>query len=312
MTLLAFAFGAGMLATVNPCGFAVLPAFLAYYVGESDDIGGAGRPSLLARLGRGFSVGFAVSAGFAAVFTASGLLVSLGLRSLVRAVPWAAVGIGGVLVLVGLALVAGRQVGLRVGKDLGPGQGRSCRRMVGFGAGYAVASLSCTLAVLLAVVAQATATSNPFQLAAVFIAYGAGAASVLVSLTVSASLAKATVATAIKRILPVVNRLGGAVLVISGAYLIAYWLPSLVGSGPNRSVAGLSEGPSSGLMSLLDANRGVVAAVGAAFALAGLAVAVLLFRQRSAGRWDDRQLGDCCADEASITGADPNRERVAG
>lgn len=31
--LLALAFGAGMLAPVNPCGFAMLPAFLAYATG---------------------------------------------------------------------------------------------------------------------------------------------------------------------------------------------------------------------------------------------------------------------------------------
>ncbi len=302
MTLLAFAFGAGMLSTVNPCGFAMLPAFLAYYVGDGED--GAEHQPLLARLGQGFSVGLAVSGGFAAVFTMSGLLVSLGLRSLVRAVPWAAVLIGGVLVVLGLALVAGRQVGLRVGKDLGPGQGRSYRRMVAFGAGYAVASLSCTLAVLLAVVAQATATSNPFQLIGVFAAYGAGAASILVALAVGAALAKATVAKGIKRVLPIVNRLGGAVLVLSGAYLVAYWVPSLVGSGPDRSVAGLSEGMSSRLMSLLDGNRGIVAGLGATLAVIGVAVAVLLRRQRDA---IDAVLGavdDCCEDGVSAANAD--------
>lgn len=302
MTLFAFAFGAGMLATVNPCGFAMLPAFLAYYVGDSDGEGDQRQP-LLARLGQGFSVGLAVSGGFAAVFTIAGLLVSLGLRSLVRAVPWAAVVIGGILVLLGLALVAGRQVGLRVGKDLGPGQGRSYKRMVAFGAGYAVASLSCTLAVLLAVVAQATATENPLQLVGVFVAYGAGAASILVALAVAASLAKATVANSIKRVLPVVNRLGGAVLVISGAYLVAYWLPSLIGSGPDRSVAGLSEGMSSRLMSLLDANRGVVAGVGAMLALAGAVVAVLLLRQRAALSGEIAELDDCCADPSGVAAA---------
>ena len=34
--LVAFAFGAGMLSTVNPCGFALLPAFLAYNLGSDN------------------------------------------------------------------------------------------------------------------------------------------------------------------------------------------------------------------------------------------------------------------------------------
>ena len=30
---LALAFSAGMIATVNPCGFAMLPAYLSYFLG---------------------------------------------------------------------------------------------------------------------------------------------------------------------------------------------------------------------------------------------------------------------------------------
>ena len=33
---LALAFGAGMLAVVNPCGFAMLPAYLSYFLGLDD------------------------------------------------------------------------------------------------------------------------------------------------------------------------------------------------------------------------------------------------------------------------------------
>ena len=33
---LAFAFGAGLLATVNPCGLALLPGFLGVYLGAGE------------------------------------------------------------------------------------------------------------------------------------------------------------------------------------------------------------------------------------------------------------------------------------
>ena len=39
---LALAFAAGMLATVNPCGFAMLPAYLSYFVGLEEDPAAAG------------------------------------------------------------------------------------------------------------------------------------------------------------------------------------------------------------------------------------------------------------------------------
>ena len=34
---LALAFAAGLVATVNPCGFAMLPAYLSYFVGTGDE-----------------------------------------------------------------------------------------------------------------------------------------------------------------------------------------------------------------------------------------------------------------------------------
>lgn len=36
MSRLAFAFGAGLLSPVNPCGFAMPPAFVGYYMGNAD------------------------------------------------------------------------------------------------------------------------------------------------------------------------------------------------------------------------------------------------------------------------------------
>jgi cytochrome c-type biogenesis protein len=84
VTLWLLAFGGGMLATVNPCGFAMLPAFIAYYFGDDD--GSQHRPLPISRrLGQGLSVGAALSLGFAGTFSVAGLLVAFGLRSLVGA-----------------------------------------------------------------------------------------------------------------------------------------------------------------------------------------------------------------------------------
>ncbi|MGI8627024.1 MAG: hypothetical protein ACR2J5_10725, partial [Geodermatophilaceae bacterium] len=68
---LAFAYGVGMLALVSPCGFMLLPAFLAYNVADSSGVESS-RPQ---RLGRALAVGLAVSVGFAGTFLVGGLLV---------------------------------------------------------------------------------------------------------------------------------------------------------------------------------------------------------------------------------------------
>ena len=67
---LLFAFSAGMVATVNPCGFAMLPSFVSYLLG-ADEPDFAAAPKRSARNARTAS-GAAAAAGFIAVFAAAG------------------------------------------------------------------------------------------------------------------------------------------------------------------------------------------------------------------------------------------------
>jgi cytochrome c-type biogenesis protein len=278
MTEVALAFTAGLLATVNPCGFAMLPAFLSFYLGATDP--DQQRPDRRGaqggRLGHGLAVGLAVSAGFAGVFVAAALLAAAGLSVLVRLVPWAALGIGLALVGLGGWLLVGRHLGLTVPSRRHPEVGRSYRRVVAFGAAYALASLSCTLAVLLALVGQALATASPLRLVTVLAGYALGAASVLVALSVSVALAKDALLQRVRRLLPVAGRLAGGLLVLSGLYLVAYWAPTLTHpSTPTvPALAGVGAALSARLTGLLLAGRGLFAGLAAAIAVgaAGLAI----------------------------------------
>lgn len=268
---LAFAFGAGMVSTVNPCGFAMLPAFLAYYVGATRE---DQTPSVAGRLALGLRTGVAVSAGFVAVFTVVGLLVAAGLRFLIGAVPWFAVVIGVVLVLLGLVLALGGRLPVRLNANRLMRGGDGPRSMMTFGAAYAVASLSCTLAVLLAVIGSTLASSSVLLLLGVFAAYGAGASTILLLLTVSTALASGALERGLRRVARVIDRVAGVILALSGAYLIAYWVPVLVGARPNGILSGSTSGVSGRLQALVGGNIGVVSAV-AALAI-GAAVLVLL------------------------------------
>jgi hypothetical protein len=149
-----------------------------------------------------------------------------------------------------------------------------------FGAAYATASLSCTLAILLVVVAQALAMSNPAGIVGVLAAYGAGAATVLTAVSVSTALARGAVARKLRRVLPYVGRLGGVLLVASGLYLVAYWLPVLTGSSTSP-VGGFSAVISGRLGDLVDANQRVLVAVALMLVAGGGFVAV---RSRRGGR----------------------------
>jgi cytochrome c-type biogenesis protein len=230
-----FAFGAGLLATVSPCAFVMLPSFLAISLGAAEQRDHAG---LLSRCAHGLAMGLAVSAAFSAVLVFAGLVLAAGMRALVDAIPWLAVAVGVGLVIAGAAMLAGRELGLAAVRRLGPRAptGRGYARAATFGVGYAVASLSCSIAVVLAVATQATATTNPVQVLAVFGAFAAGATSALLALSLSVALANGFIARAMRRVAPAVNPLAGVLLILSGAYLVAYWLPALLGhdeaSGP--------------------------------------------------------------------------------
>ncbi len=99
--LLALAFAAGMLAPVNPCGFALLPAWFTYTIGDTHD---APTP---VRLARSLRAGAALTLGFAGTLTAMGIAVSAGAHAVIGAAPWLGLAIGVALVLVGVVMLAG-------------------------------------------------------------------------------------------------------------------------------------------------------------------------------------------------------------
>ena len=63
----------GMVATVNPCGFAMLPAYLSYFLGLEDSEAEVPQASVA----QAVQVACAVAAGFLAVFALAGAAVEL-------------------------------------------------------------------------------------------------------------------------------------------------------------------------------------------------------------------------------------------
>lgn len=216
-TRLALAFTAGMLATINPCGLPMLPAYLGWFVTGDD---GDDRPPALA-VARAVIVALAVSVGFMAVFGALGAVVTSLTNEVESYTPWLTVVVGVALLALGIALMAGRQVRLPVPAIKSAGRARGIGAMVIYGASYAVASVSCTLGVFVFQVANTFGASWGTGLS-LFAAYGLGVAVVLVALSVSVALARRSVGQLLRRASQVIDRVAGVLLVLSGAYLVWY------------------------------------------------------------------------------------------
>ena len=215
----AIAFGAGLVATMNPCGFAMLPAYLSYFMGlnEDDD---RSRP---AAIRRALLIGGVMSVAFLVVFGTFGLLITAGFRAVIDWIPYIALGVGVLIVGLGIAMLFGYELTVALPKAKSAGKDKGIRGVFGFGLSYGVASLSCTLPVFLSVVATQLTAASFVSGVATFIVYGLGMAIMLIGVTIALALGKNTIVNKLRASARYINRIAGAVLVIAGTYIVWFW-----------------------------------------------------------------------------------------
>jgi cytochrome c-type biogenesis protein len=225
--LLTLAFTSGLLAPVNPYGFALLPTYLTHAASAPDSV-------LASRLVRAMGTGAALAAGFALTLSAAGLAISAGAHELVRRAPQIGFGIGVLLALLGLVglVGAGPRLAIRRPNLTITRTARGPLRWALFGIGYAAASLACTFGVLLAVIAQAQASTGWTGQAVVFAAYAAGSITLLLLLSAAAALAGAALHRAVRTLGRWQARITAALLLVTGGYVAVYWWPAVTGSAP--------------------------------------------------------------------------------
>jgi cytochrome c biogenesis protein CcdA len=208
---LLLALAAGMLGAVNPCGFALLPAYLSVLLASDGD-----RP-----VGRALRCTAALTAGYVLVFGAFGLVLTPVASELQPRLPW-------LTVVFGLAL-AGLGVWLALGRSLpalpavrAPVLTGSTWSMVLFGMAYAIASLGCAVGPFLALVVTSLRASSLGWGLGLFVAYAAGMGLVVGVTAVAVALLRVSLVNRARRFLGVVPRLGGAILVVCGLYVAYY------------------------------------------------------------------------------------------
>ena len=219
-----YAFALGAVAAFNPCGFALVPAYLGLYL--RDDV----QAGLGSRLSRSIAVAVVVGASFTVLFAAVGAVFEVASAPIVRSLPWVGLAVGVVLVLVGGLVLSGRHIGTDASQEvaarLGSRAGTSgLRGYVAFGLAYGAASLGCTLPLFLAVTATAATTSRLYGAAILaFALYGAGMAVSLGVLTLAAGLVGFGVFRQVRGSVRIVTPLSAGLLLLSGAYVVYYWL----------------------------------------------------------------------------------------
>lgn len=218
-----YAFGAGVVSSVNPCGFMLLPSYISYQLGSEEE--GFYDSVPLRRAGRALVIGGVATAGFIVIFAAVGAVLTLGGQWVVSVFPYAGLAVGLVMAALGLWLLAThRTLGIMAASRVGVAPGRNLRNVFLFGTAYSIGSLSCTLPVFLVVVGGALGSLSPVQAFGQFVSYALGMGTILVAVTLGAALFRGAVARFLRSAVPYVHRVSALFLVSSGAYLVYYWL----------------------------------------------------------------------------------------
>jgi cytochrome c-type biogenesis protein len=273
------AVAAGVLAAVNPCGFALLPAYLSLLV-VADEPSARG-----VAVGRALALTAAMTAGFVAVFSAFGLVLAPTATLVQRHLPWFTIGFGLLLAALGGWLVAGRKAPtLPWTVSRAPALTRSLPSMALFGAAYALASLSCTIGPFLAIVVSSLRAGSTLAGLGLFVAYAVGMGLAVGTLALAVALTRASLVRRLRAAAAGLSRAAGALLLITGGYVAYYgWyeLHALTRAAvPDRVVrtgSALQQALAMGL------DRIGVPAVVAAFALllTGALVAAWVGRRRA-------------------------------
>lgn len=216
---LSLSFIRGLLASINPCGFVLLPTYLMYFLGVSTTDGRAQR----APIGRALVVGTSVSAGFLGVFLVIGTLTQFFTTWLLAHAKFATLIIGVVFVVLGIAMLFGYKLPIATPSVSTSQTNRTVPSIVLYGVAYAVASLGCTLPLFMSTLFQTGEQDGYLAGVANVVMYAVGMAMVVISLTLTLASANAGFVRWLKGRLQYVEMVSGAFVLLSGLYLLWYF-----------------------------------------------------------------------------------------
>lgn len=297
-----FAFAVGMVGLINPCGFALLPAYLGYFLGLDD--GEDAKKSTVIALNRAQRVGLAMSAGFLFVFGLLGLVFAGTIGGLQSSgvLPRITIVVGAALIVLSFAMFRGFEPTLKLPKLNKGGEDRSLFSMFVFGISYGLASLTCTIGPFLVAIGVSAAGPSDTSFAerlGSFVSYALGMGLLATVLTLAVGFGKKGIVNRFKQLLPKINKFSAAILIVVGVYMILYgiWTIQILDfdrvGGPTpwiNSIVATAEGWQASLATWIGADVNFfgrqtarTSIMGIAFLVINVALAIAgFFAQRSA------------------------------
>jgi cytochrome c biogenesis protein CcdA len=228
----AYSFILGVLAAVNPCGFILLPTYLLYYLGTELN---RENESPATTLRRGLTVGIAVSSGFIGLFLIVGI-ISRAFTTVIRDnAKYAALIIGIGLIAMGIAMFRGWKPPVTQ-PNMAMQKQRTWRNMFVFGIAYAVASIGCTIGLLVSVILGSVGRHGFVSGVLSIALYGLGMGLLVTSLTVGLAFARFGMVSNLKKSFPMFDKVSAIAVTLTGLYLTWYWFGAITNRGSDGVV----------------------------------------------------------------------------
>lgn len=211
---------AGILASFNPCGFALLPAYIGVLVlGEASP---ETKPSSVRAYMRAIKFSFAMALGLVTVFGSFALLISPFTNSIQKYLPYVTIVMGLSLIILAIFMFLGKNLLIKkfINPNISPS--RDFLTQIGYGITYALASLSCTIGPFVAVTGAALIDSSFSSILLSFIFYGMGMSSSVLFVALSTVAFSKVAKFNPPNFYRMIARITSTLLFVVGLYLILY------------------------------------------------------------------------------------------
>jgi len=219
-----FAFFSGMAAAFNPCGAAMLPAYIGFQLGTYKS-----GENLISLMIHGISFGLLSTLGFISLFSLVGVILITGGYFIGKFLPIFGLITGLSICGIGIWLVfTNTNISIQSASKVNLGNTQGIWNMYIFGIGYGIASLSCALPLFLVAVGLIAGTSlssgKIIETIIGCIIYGLGMGVVLILTSIGTIFFKQAISATINKLMKYIEIIGKLGMIVAGSYLIYYWI----------------------------------------------------------------------------------------
>ncbi len=218
--LLSFAFSAGLVAFFSPCAVVLLPGYLTYFLSKYSKDYQLHKVDFNLFL-KGLEFALLTILGFFSVFGLIGTLVIIIGQTIKMFIPWIAIITGFILVIVGILILFGKNLTINL-PHIKTQTNKEKKEAYLFGIAYGVAALGCTFPLFLSIVIGSSITSSLMQSIYSLVVYIIGISVLMITAILLLTLSKKIVADKLQKLVPIITKISGVILIIAGLYMVYY------------------------------------------------------------------------------------------